>query len=103
LIKSIEQEKNIIIQSAESPDGEFKIKSPNNGYYKADGYHKETNTIYEYNGDFFHGNPRVFDPNDTNKLLKKTYGELYQNTIKKENYLISLGYNLIVQWETPIL
>lgn len=28
--------------------------------YRAGGFVEETNTIYEYNGDFWHGNPDFF-------------------------------------------
>ena len=38
--------------------------------YKADGYCKETNTVYEFNGDYFHGNPTIYDQTDENKLIK---------------------------------
>jgi hypothetical protein len=50
---------NIQIQHAEN-DTEYKIQ---NTRYKADGYCKETNTIYEFHGDFWHGNPNLFKEN----------------------------------------
>ena len=37
---------------------------------------------------------------DMNKSCKKTFGELYENTIIKEKELISLGYNVISIWES---
>ena len=36
--------------------GEYYIP---NSKYKADGYCKENNTIYEFLGDFWHGNPLI--------------------------------------------
>jgi hypothetical protein len=64
-----------------------------------DGLDRETNTIYEFYGDFFHGNPLVYDPNKLNPLLKVTFGQLYEETMAKENIIKSNGYNLIAIWE----
>lgn len=96
-LKSIERENNIIIQYATSSEGEFKILSPNEGYYRVDGYHLSTNTVYEYYGDYWHGNPKIFNPNDINQRSGKTFGELYQHTIQRENYIKSLGFNLVTK------
>jgi len=70
------------------------------GKYIVDGYDTLTNTIYEFNGDFWHGNPNVYNSLDINRVSKKTFGELYENTINKEKELISLGYNVISIWES---
>ena len=87
---------NLNIQHAEN-EGEYKIPETN---YKADGYCRETNTIFEYDGDFFHGNPEIYNENDYNKLCKKTFGELYLNTLEKELKLISMGYKLKKIWDS---
>ena len=83
----------IFIQHAEN-GGEYIIEG-----YKMDGYCKETNTIYEFHGDFWHGNPKIYKHDEINKKNGKTFGELYQNTIKREEMIKKLGYNLIVMWE----
>ena len=54
---------NIHIQHALNEE-EFVIP---NTKYKADGYCKETNTIYEFHGDFWHGNPKIFTLDEINK------------------------------------
>jgi hypothetical protein len=84
------------IQNIFSPLGEYKIP---NTLYKADGYCKETNTIYEFHGDIWHGNPKIFNPNDINLVSKKTYGELYKRTQVKKEKILELGYNYIEIWE----
>jgi len=66
---------------------------------KCDGYCKETNTIYEFHGDFWHGNPNLFKSDDINQVNKKTFGELYNKTILREQKIKDLGYNLVVIWE----
>lgn len=86
----------IIIQHAENI-GEFIISNTN---YKADGYCKETNTIYEYHGDFWHGNPNKYVLTDINPISKKTFGELYQKTLEREQQIRDLGFNLITIWES---
>ena len=63
-----------------------------------DGFNLVTNTCYEYNGNFWHGNPKIFEPSDINPMNKITYGELYQQTLRKEKIIKSAGYNLITKW-----
>jgi hypothetical protein len=86
---------NININHAENY-GEFLIQSTK---YKADGYCKETNTIYEFHGDYWHGNPKLFNSKDYNKTTQCTFGELYQKTLDKEKIIKDLGYNLVIIWE----
>lgn len=69
------------------------------GKYIVDGFDQKTNTIYEFNGDFWHGNPDLYNENDINNVLNKTFGELYKKTINRENYLIKRGYNVVSIWE----
>lgn len=64
-----------------------------------DGYDPNTNTVYQFHGDFFHGNPKVFNSDDINPKTKKSFGELYQKTIELDKEIESLGYKLIVMWE----
>lgn len=86
---------NIDIRHAEN-DGEYLIPKTK---YKADGFCKENNTIYEFHGDFWHGNPNIYKDDDINTITKCTYKELYEKTLKKEGILKDLGYNLVVIWE----
>jgi Protein of unknown function (DUF723) len=82
----LEQENNINIIK------EYPIP---NTRYSADGYCKETNTIYEFYGDYFHGNP--------NKNFKSTCGfdvkKAYEKTLKRETKIKDLKYNIITIWE----
>ena len=91
----IQSYKKIHIQHAEN-GGEFSIPETR---FKADGYCKETNTIYEFHGDLWHGNPKVFKSEDVS-FFGTTYGELYQKTLEKEERIRSLGFNLVVMWES---
>jgi hypothetical protein len=93
-LKFIEVLHKINIQHAMN-GGEFTIPTTK---YKADGYCKDTNAIYEFHGDLWHGNPKIFNSNDTSFFGVK-YGELYQNTLQREQLIRDLGYNLVVMWE----
>jgi hypothetical protein len=93
-LKLISKLENINIQHALNGD-EFTVP---NTKYKADGYCKETNTIYEFHGDYWHGNPKIYNKEDKT-YFNKTFGELYENTLKKEEIIRGLGYNLVVMWE----
>jgi hypothetical protein len=83
------------IQHAEN-GGEFCIP---NTKYRADGYCHDTNTVYEFLGDLWHGNPKMFKMDEMNKVINMTYGELYNKTIQKRDKLIELGYNYVEVWE----
>ena len=84
---------DIYITHAEN-EGEYEVEG-----YKIDGYCKSTNTLYEFHGDFWHGNPRIYNKDKINTKNGKTFGELYQTTLKKEHRIRELGYNLVVMWE----
>lgn len=85
------------LQHELSEDGEYHI--PNTRYH-ADAYDNKTNTIYEFHGDFWHGNPRNKNPEDINPISDKTFGELYKKTKDKESLLIKQGYKYICIWES---
>ena len=97
-LENIEKTDGKFIQHAGNI-GEKKIKI-NNKLFKVDGYCENTNTIYEFYGDFWHGNPKIYDEKETHPLNKKTYGDLYNETIYRENVLRQEGYNLITIWES---
>ncbi len=73
----------------------------NNKKYYFDAYNPITNTVYEYYGDYWHGNPKnlKFKSDDINKRNKKTFGQLYNSTINREVEIQAAGYNLISIWE----
>lgn len=66
--------------------------------YHTDGYAPATNTVYEFYGDFYHGNINLY-PRDKQSPLGKTYGELYNATIERENDIKRAGYNVVSIWE----
>jgi len=95
-IKFMEVRYSTEIQHAFCETGEYKIPSTR---YKADGYSEKLHTIFEFHGDFYHGNPKFYNRNDVNTVCKKTFGELYRKTCEKQQKIVDLGYNLVTIWE----
>jgi len=86
------------LQTFESPNGEFLIPGTK---WRVDGYDKTTNTVYEFHGTFWHGHPssKSYKENEKHPKIDATWNEIYQKTLKRDNKIIELGYNLIVKWE----
>ena len=78
-------------------DGEYKI--PGSRYY-ADGYSDEELCIFEYHGDYWHGNPKIYNQEEINKSTRTTFGECYEKTLKKQRLCKETGYNYVSIWES---
>lgn len=77
-------------------DDIVKIKI-NKAYVRPDAI--KGNVIYEFNGDFWHGNPEIYDLFKINKVNKKQFGILYLKLLMRELIIINAGYKLIPIWE----
>lgn len=89
----------IQIQHAEN-GGEFRIPLTR---FKADGFCSETNTVYEYYGDVYHGNPVLYEAHELcHPFTTKSAGELFKATIVRETRIRELGYNVITKWQTAL-
>ena len=66
---------------------------------RVDGYDPQTKTIYEFLGDYWHGNPRIFNGGDYNKMCHKTYGELFDMTMNRFHKFKTDGYVVKYIWE----
>lgn len=87
------------LDSLSIPDRQYKI-TINRKNYNVDGYDKTSNTIFEFLGDYWHGNPEKFKPYSLNIVVGKTFGELYLKTIKREETFLQAGYNTVFLWES---
>jgi len=101
-LRSIELSEGISIQHAES-GGELRVRH-SKGHYLVDGYCEETNTVYEFHGDIWHGNPACFSPDDCPHPFRPeiTAKQLHEATIAKEDFLRQ-HFNVITIWETDWL
>ena len=83
---------------------DYIILSENNRHkyikpYKVDGYDPLTNTIYEFLGNYWHGNPKLYDADKIHPKTKITFGKMYKNTMTRLKKIKSLGYNIKYIWE----
>ena len=70
--------------------------------YKVDGFCKETNTVYEFNGCFWHGCPNCYKPNIINSKNQKNMGTLNDLTDEKRDTIKNAGYNHVSTYECQL-
>jgi hypothetical protein len=94
--------------------GEFQLRNPNNGYFwPVDGYHNchlhkcsgdlETpcqynHHIWEFQGDYFHGNPLKYNKDDT--FHGVSYSKKHNKDLDKKEFYEKNGYNVNIKWES---
>jgi hypothetical protein len=80
------------------------LDTPNGKKHKKpDGIDWATKTVYEYYGDYWHGNPAHYNPNDLNKEARKTFGQLYDATMQRKADIEAAGYTVVYIWESDWL
>jgi hypothetical protein len=67
-------------------------------YYSYDMFYK--NKIIEYNGDFWHANPKIYDVTFVNRVSKKTASEIWEKEFDKGVVAKQNGYEVFTIWET---
>lgn len=92
------KKRRIKIQHARN-GGEFCIPGTK---FRADGYHARSNTIFEFHGDCYHGNPKRYGPNERCHPYNKTAtaATLLRSTKRRERQLRKLGYTVVTIWES---
>ena len=68
--------------------------------FRVDGFNPETKTVYEFLGTIWHGDPRVCQSLDRNPFNKRTYGQLYYETLERFDLIRSVGYSIKYVWES---
>jgi hypothetical protein len=79
------------------------VECTKRGATRVDGYVAATRTIVEFHGDFWHGNPNVYNHNTYNYRTKCSMGELYERTLDRMAELKALDYNVVFVWESEFL
>jgi len=69
------------------------------GKYRVDGYDPKTNTVYEFLGSFWHGDPTIYKEG-INPINKKKYTTLYEEWLHRRKELINQGFNVVEMWES---
>ena len=72
-----------------------------NSRYTVDGYVAHTNTVYEFQGCFWHGCPACYPSHGEShrRLEDRSPEDVYRCTQKKLQFLNDKGYNVIEIWE----
>ena len=102
--------RNVFIQHAENNEEyEAMLYKPSGEAYlkKVDGYDRDTNTIYEFAGCFYHSCKYCYPQDqmhplksDMNSKEKKVFhGHVYATTMRIFEDIKNAGYNLEVMWE----
>lgn len=76
------------------------IQKDNTSYYVYDIVYQ--NKIIEYNGDFWHANPKKYNPDDILNLPKNktTANEIWKKDKEKIQFAQDQGYEVLVVWES---
>lgn len=69
---------------------------------QVDGYDPKNNTIYQFHGNYWHGNSKRYEPTNTHPIIKKTFGQLHEETLRRDQNIRDSGYNLVVCWEHDV-
>ena len=76
---------------------EYKIPGTN---YVADGYDPKSNTVYEFLGDFWHGNLNKYVPEEVHPMCGVTFEELFIKTTRRLDEIRTKGYQVAFIWES---
>ena len=67
--------------------------------YKADFLIKELNLIIEFNGTYWHCDPRIYEKNYINQKKGLKAESIWKYDNDRKDFLESLGYKVLVLWE----
>lgn len=67
---------------------------------KVDVINKCKKIAIEYNGDYYHCNPRTWKPDEFNRLIKMTAKEKWELDRRRRFALMRMGYIVFVIWES---
>ena len=78
--------------------GEYRIPGTT---FTVDEFHRESNTVYEFHGCFWHGCPKCYPVRDEThlRLCDRTMQDVYNKTQQKMVDLHTKGYNIQEIWE----
>jgi len=61
------------------------------------------NNIIEFNGDFWHGNPKLFESNEIHRVSKKIISDIWKEDKRKIDSAKEHGYKVLVIWESEYI
>lgn len=69
------------------------------GRFSVDGFLPELGIVYEFLGDFWHGNPTIYSADEINTVNHTKYGQLFEATLSKIAALKATGLSVCFVWE----
>lgn len=80
-------------------------KEFNKKVFYVDFLDKEAKKIIEFNGDIWHGNPKIFNENDFPNPYKKNKKafEIWEDDSKRYKFYNKLGYKVLIVWESDYI
>jgi hypothetical protein len=88
--------------SIENPDIEYALNPKEyrikNSRYHADGYIPSKNLVIEFQGCFYHGCPKCYNPSEICGVTKKTHISSFNDTLKKKQHILDQGYTYREIW-----
>ncbi|XP_050505309.1 uncharacterized protein LOC126883691 [Diabrotica virgifera virgifera] len=66
---------------------------------KVDGYDSSTNTVYQYQGCFWHGHSECYKRETVIHVNNENMSDLYEKTVRRSTQIKEAGYNLVEIWE----
>jgi hypothetical protein len=67
--------------------------------FRVDGFDPDTNTVYEFYGDAYHGNPTLYPPEMVSQITRKSFGQMNQERLERERLIREAGFQLVTVWE----
>ncbi|MFW6281452.1 MAG: hypothetical protein ACOC1O_01485 [bacterium] len=77
---------------------QLRLKKEDGTYYMYD-FVVENKIVIEFNGDFWHANPKFYNENYIHPVLNESAKEIWKKEEKKLNLLEKNGYEYIIVWE----
>ena len=77
---------------------DFPIKKKSGGY-KLDILLKEINLVIEFNGTYWHCDPRFYEKDYYNQKKKLKAEEIWSYDNDRKSFLEGLGYKVVIVWE----
>lgn len=68
--------------------------------YQVDGICLETKTVYEFLGDYWHGNPEIYNKEFPILNSKLSCGDMYKRTWERFEKIKNIGYTIKYIWES---
>jgi G:T-mismatch repair DNA endonuclease (very short patch repair protein) len=85
-------------------NNEFGVWSHNIGrYVKYDLVDEENKKVIEFNGDFWHCNPKKYHKSFIHPIMKRTAADIWERDHIKLSEMESRGYETMVVWESDFL